>query len=151
MTRGIDGDMLRRQMGEIPPSPAEHTARLRGAWSRLRSGTPSKVLPQILLAFFYGWLVLWHSRLEDDSASAIAILPPIAAAFCFYGIVLARPAAAAPLGRSFLQSAGNFYVHFLGYTIWLGFFPPTGDNSALDWGARIAGLIALLIVLPPWQ
>jgi hypothetical protein len=53
-------------------------------------------------------------------------------------------AAAAPLGRSFPQSAGNFYVLFLGYTIWLGFFPPTGYKSALDWGAWvlvIAGLI----------
>jgi hypothetical protein len=45
-------------------------------------------------------------------------------------------------------------VLFLGYTIWLGFFPPTGNKSALDWGAWvlvIADLIALLIVLAPWQ
>jgi hypothetical protein len=141
-------------MGEVPPSPTEDAPTLRGAWSRLRNRTPSKALPQILLAFLYGWLLLWHSQLEDDSGSAIAILPPIAAGFWFYGIVLTRLAAAAPLGRSFPQSAGNFYVLFLGYTIWLGFFPPTSDKSALDWGAWvlvIAGLIALLIVLPPWQ
>ena len=141
-------------MGEGSSSPAEDAATLRGAWSRLRSRTPSKTLPQILLAFFYGWLVLWHSQLADDAASAIVVLPPIAAALWFYAIVLARLAAAAPLGRSFLQSAGNFYVLFLGYTMWLGFFPPTGDRSALDWGAWvlvIASLIALLILLPPWQ
>jgi hypothetical protein len=154
MTRGIDGDILPRQMGEVPSSPAEDAPTLRGAWSRLRSRTPSKTLPQILLAFFYGWLVLWHSQLADDAASAIAVIPPIAAALWFYGIVLWRLAVAAPLGRSLLQSAGNLWVLFLGYTIWLGFFPPTGDKSAFDWGAWvlvIAGLIALLIVLPPWR
>jgi hypothetical protein len=141
-------------MSEGPSSPAEDTATLSGAWSRLRSRTPSKALPQILLAFFYGWLLLWHSQLEDDAASAIAVLPPIVAGFWFYSIVLWRLAAAAPLGRSFPQSAGNFYVLFLGYTIWLGFFPPTGDKSALDWGAWvlvISGLVALLIVFSPWR
>jgi hypothetical protein len=96
----------------------------------------------------------WHSQLADDAASAIAVLPPIVAGFWFYSIVLWRLAAAAPLGRSFPQSAGNFYVLFLGNTIWLGFFPPTGDKSALDWGAWvlvISGLVALLIVLSPWR
>jgi hypothetical protein len=146
--------MLRRQMGEGASSPAEDAATLRGAWSRLRSRTLSKALPQFLLAFFYGWLFLWHRQLTDDSATAIAVLPPIAAGFWFYGIVFARLVAAGPLGRSFLQSAGHLYLLFLGYTIWLGFFPPTGAKSALDWGAWvlvIASLIALLIVLPPWR
>ena len=131
-----------------------NAATLSGAWSRLRSRTSSKALPQVLLAFVYGWLFLWHRQLTDDSATAIAVVPPIAAAFWFYGIVFSRLVAAAPLGRSFVQSAVNLYLLFLGYTIWLGFFPPTGDKSVLDWGAWvlvIAGLIALLIVVPPWQ
>jgi hypothetical protein len=141
-------------MSEVPLSPAVNAATLSGAWSRLRNGTPSKALPQFLLAFVYGWLFLWHRQLTDDAATAIAIVPPIAATFWFYGIVFGRLVAAAPLGRSFVQSAVNLYLLFLGYTIWLGLFPPAGDRSVLDWGAWvlvIAGLIATLIVVPPWR
>jgi len=105
---------------------------LSAAWSRLRRQTQSKALPQFLIAFFYGWLVLWHGQLSEGSGSAIAVLPPIAAGFWFYGIVFARLAFATPFGRSFLQSAANWYVLFLGYTIWLGFFPPIGGKSIWD-------------------
>ena len=145
----MDGDMLDRPMGEVPSSPTVNAATLSGAWSRLRSRSPSKALPQFLLAFVYGWLILWH-----DSAIAIAIVPPIVATFWFYGIIFARLVAAAPLGRSFVQSIVNLYLLFLGYTIWLGLFPPTGDRSVLNWGAWvlvIAGLIAALLVVPPWR
>jgi hypothetical protein len=105
----------------------------------------------LLVAFFYGWLLLWHRQLADGSGGAIAVLPSIAAGFWFYGIVLARLAAAAPLGRSFLQSAGNLWVLFIGYTVWLAFFPPRGSRSMVEWGAWIlviAGLVATLVVYP---
>ena len=39
---------------------------------------------------------------------------------------------------------------FMGYSIWLGFFPPTGSKSWLEWGAWIlviAGLIAVLVAM----
>jgi hypothetical protein len=141
-------------MSGVPSFPAANAATLSGEWSRLRSRTPSKAVPQFLLAFHYGWLFLWHRQFTDDSGTAIAVVPPIAAAFWFCGIVFARLVAAAPIGRSFVQSAVNLYLLFLGYTIWLGFLPPTGHRSVLDWGAWvlvIAGLIALLIVVPPWR
>ncbi len=83
---------------------------------------------------------------------AWAVLPELAVGFWFYGIVWARLTAAAPFGRSFLQSAGNVWLCFMGYTIWLGFFPPTRSKSWTEWGAWIlviAGLVAIL-VRSPW-
>jgi hypothetical protein len=77
----------------------------------------------------------------------------MAADFWFYGIVFARLAAAGPLGRSSLGSAANLWLLFMGYSIWLAFFPPRGSKSVVDWSAWllvIAGLIGMLIVFPPW-
>jgi hypothetical protein len=135
-------------MGEEPSSSEENTATLGGAWSRLRSRTRSRVLPHLLLAFIYIWPLLWGDHLTRGSASAASVVPVIVAGFWFYGIVLARLADAAPLGRTFSESAGNLWVLFMGYSIWLGFFPPTGSKSWLEWGAWIlviAGLIAVLV------
>ncbi len=85
--------------------------------------------------------------------SAWAILPEFVVGFWFYGIIWARLTAVVPLGRSFLQSAGNLWLLFMGYTIWLGFFPPTGSKSLREWGAWalvIAGLGAILVI-EPWR
>jgi hypothetical protein len=53
-----------------------------------------------------------------------------------------------PLGRSFNERAGNLWLAFIGYSIWLGFFPPTGSKSWLDWGVWmlvVVGLVATLV------
>jgi hypothetical protein len=76
------------------------------------------------------------------------VLPAIGVGFWFYGIVLARLADLGPLGRSFNERAGNLWSLFIGYSIWLGFFPPTGSKSWLEWGVWmlvIVGLVATLV------
>jgi hypothetical protein len=111
-------------------------------------------LPQFLIALYYGGLLL-GKLLTDDVGSGLALFPAaLAAGFWFFGIVLVRLAAVAPLGRSFWETTGNhrnLWLLFIGYSTWLGFFPPTGSKSAVEWGAWvlvIAGLVAVIIFLP---
>jgi len=135
-------------MGEVPSSSEDNSATLGGAWSRLRSRTHSRVLPRLLIAFFYAWPLLWGRLIPRGSASAVAVLPAIGVGYWFYGIVLARLADVGPLGRSFNERAGNLWLLFIGYSIWLGFFPPTGSKSWLEWGVWmlvVVGLVATLI------
>jgi hypothetical protein len=132
-----------RLMGEGLSSSEDDSATLGGAWSRLRSRTHSRVLPHLLLAFLYAWLLLWDRLLSDGSANAAAVLPALAVGFCFYGIVLARLATVGPFGHSFHQTAGNLWLLFVGYSIWLGFFPPAGNKSWVEWGAWLLVIIGL--------
>jgi hypothetical protein len=134
-----------------PPCRRTIPPRLREAWSRLRARTFSKAFPQFLIALYYGGLLL-GKLLTGHVGGGIALFPAaIAAGFWFFGIVLVRLAAVAPLGRSFWETTGNLWLLFIGYSTWLGLFPPTGSKSAVEWGAWvlvIAGLVAVIIFLP---
>jgi hypothetical protein len=93
-------------MGEVPAMPPDDSPTLGGAWSRLRSRTFSKAFPQFLIALYYGGLLL-GKLLTGDVGSGIALVPALAVGFWFFGIVLVRLAAVAPLGRSFWETTGN--------------------------------------------
>ena len=137
-------------MGEVPAMPPDDSPTLGGAWSRLRSRTFSKAFPQFLIALYYGGLLL-GKLLTGDVGSGIALVPALAAGFWFFGIVLVRLAAVAPLGRSFWETTGNLWLLFIGYGTWLGLFPPTGSKSAVEWGVWvlvIVGLVTVIIFLP---
>jgi hypothetical protein len=140
---------LIRLMGEPPSSSQDDSATLGAAWSRLRSRTHSRVLPHLLITFFYVWPLFLESppRTGESTSSAIVVVPMIAADFWFYGIVLVRLAAVAPVGRTFNQSAGNLWLLFMGYSIWLGFFPPTERKSWSEWGAWILVIVGLVATL----
>jgi hypothetical protein len=86
--------------------PPDDSPTLGGAWSRLRSRTFSKAFPQFLIALYYGGLLL-GKLLTGDVGSGIALVPALAVGFWFFGIVLVRLAAVAPLGRSFWETTGN--------------------------------------------
>lgn len=135
-------------MGEVPACRTI-PPRLGGAWSRLRSRTYSKALPQFLIALYYGGLLL-AKVLTGDVESGIALVPALAAGFWFFGIVLVRLAAVAPLGRSFWETTGNLWLLFIGYGTWLGLFPPTGSKSAVEWGAWVLVIASLVaVIIPP--
>jgi hypothetical protein len=141
-------------MNDSPGASTSRPLTLGQAWSRLREKTLSKRLPQFLVAFFYFWTLLWHSRLAAGSQQGIAIvmIPMLVAGCWFYGIVLARVLAAAPVGRSLSIAAVRLLVLFMGYTVWLAVLPPTSRRSWLDWTAWVlvlAGLLSILVVFKP--
>jgi hypothetical protein len=100
-------------MGEVPAVPPDDSPTLGGAWSRLRSRTFSKAFPQFLIALYFGGLLL-GKLLTGDVGSGIALFPAaLAAGFWFFGIVLVRLAAVAPLGRSFWETNVNLWLLFI--------------------------------------
>jgi hypothetical protein len=80
---------------------------LGGAWARLIEQTPSKIGPQLLVAFFNGWLAARSGMITAQSAGPVDVVPPMVAGAWFYGIVLVRLRRAGPLGRSFVGSLAN--------------------------------------------
>ncbi len=98
----------------------------------------------------YGGLL--GKLLTGDVGSGIGLFPAaLAAGFWFFGIVLVRLAAVGPWAGHSGRRPATCGCSFIGYSTWLGLFPPTGIKSAVEWGAWvlvIAGLVAVIIFLP---
>jgi hypothetical protein len=124
---------------------------LGAAWARLIEQTPSKIGPQLLVAFFNGWLAARSGMITAQSVGPVDVVPPMVAGVWFYGVVLLRLWRAGPLGRSFVGSLANLWILFIGYTIWLGFLPPRKGDPAIGWVVWLLVLVvagAALVVVP---
>lgn len=106
---------------------------LGGAWRRLVEQTPSKIAPQLLVAFFNGWLAARSESISEGSPGPVDVVPAMVAGVWFYGIVLLRVWRAAPLGRSVVAGLAHVWVLFIAYTIWLGFLPPRKNDPVIGW------------------
>lgn len=84
------------------PSSRPRDPGLGGAWARLLEQTPPKMGPQLLVAFFNGWLAARSGMITAQSAGPVDIVPPMVAGAWFYSIVLLRLWRVGPLGRSFV-------------------------------------------------
>lgn len=58
------------------PSSRPRDPGLGGAWARLLEQTPSKMGPQLLVAFFNGWLAARSGMITAQSAGPVDVVPP---------------------------------------------------------------------------
>jgi hypothetical protein len=94
-------------------------------------------------------MIMWHRQMSSGSAGAVAMIPVLVAGGWFYGLVLIRVLAVSAARRSLLAWVGSLWLLFMGYTIWLGWFPPTSPRRWLDWSAwvlAVACAVAAVVV-----
>jgi len=111
----------------------------------LRGATPSKTLPQLLIASAY-WSAWFWDLFERSTPSAIPIVIWMTAGFTFYGIVLIRTVNAVPSRGSAFSKFGYWYILFLWYAIWLGWIPRLRGGRWHEWAAWVAVMVGLVVL-----
>jgi hypothetical protein len=116
---------------------------------RIKAATPSKVVPQILVALMY-WYAILSGLTETPDAGFLAVLPWLTLGSVFYGFVIVRLIRAAPATGSLLATVVDLWFLFIGYTVWLGLVPPLGSRRWRDWLVWllvISGLLVLIVAV----